>query len=157
MVRTLDQQASEIGVASLSDAELWVVFTGLATSWSETEIAAYVATSLEAFLVAERQHEGQGGDVANPVDLQQSLGIWKLGLCQLLDLAIVLLDLQSHLGNLLKHRTQRLLQCRRHHRQTALREASGGRRRLCVAGPEALVHESKSGLAVAQPCDEKSA
>ena len=34
MVRTLDQQTSQIGVASLGDAELRVAFPGLAASWS---------------------------------------------------------------------------------------------------------------------------
>jgi hypothetical protein len=34
VVRTLDQQTSEIGVASLGDAELRIVFAGLTSSWS---------------------------------------------------------------------------------------------------------------------------
>jgi hypothetical protein len=34
VVRTLDQQTSEIGVASLGDTELRIVFAGLTSSWS---------------------------------------------------------------------------------------------------------------------------
>jgi hypothetical protein len=51
VVRTLDQQTSEIGVASLGDTELWIVFAGLTASWSQAEISAQVTTSAEAFLI----------------------------------------------------------------------------------------------------------
>ena len=68
VVRTLDQQTSKISVASLSDAELWVVFAGLTASWSQAEIAAHVTTSVEALLIAQSQNEGESGDVANTVD-----------------------------------------------------------------------------------------
>ena len=49
-----------------------------------------------------------------------------LGLAELLDLPIVLLDLQRHFRDLLKHRAERLCQSRRHDGQTALREARCG-------------------------------
>jgi hypothetical protein len=52
MVGTLEQQASEVDVASLGNAQLWVSFAGLAASWPQPEIAAHVTTSPEAFLVA---------------------------------------------------------------------------------------------------------
>jgi hypothetical protein len=52
MVGTLDQQASEVDVASLGDAELWVSFAGLAASLPQAETAAHVTTSPEAFLAA---------------------------------------------------------------------------------------------------------
>jgi hypothetical protein len=70
VVRTLDQQTSEIGVASLGDAELWIAFSGLAASWSQTEIASHVTTSAEAFLIAQSQNESEGGDVADALDGQ---------------------------------------------------------------------------------------
>jgi hypothetical protein len=57
VVRTLNQQTSEIGVASLGDAELWVAFAGLTASWSQTEVATHVSTSLEALLAAKSQHK----------------------------------------------------------------------------------------------------
>jgi len=85
MVGTLDQQASEIDIACLGDAELWISFAGLTASWPQAEIAAHVTTSPEAFLVAERENECQSGDVPDTVDLQQSLGLWILRLRQLLD------------------------------------------------------------------------
>jgi hypothetical protein len=49
---TLDQQASEVDVASLGDAKLWITITGLTASRSQTEIAAYIATLLETLLAA---------------------------------------------------------------------------------------------------------
>jgi hypothetical protein len=45
MVGTLDQQTSEVDVASLGDTELWVSFARLAASWPQAEIAAHVTTS----------------------------------------------------------------------------------------------------------------
>ena len=51
VVGALDQQTSEIGVASLGDAELRIAFTGLAASWPQAEIAAYVTTSPETLLI----------------------------------------------------------------------------------------------------------
>jgi hypothetical protein len=59
VVRALDQQLPQVPVAGLSDAELWVTIAGLAASQPQTEAAASVATSLEASLVAQGQHEGQ--------------------------------------------------------------------------------------------------
>jgi hypothetical protein len=70
MVRTLDQQTSKVGVASLGDTELRIVFAGLAASWSQAEIAAHITTSAEAFLIAQSQDEGEGGDVADALDGQ---------------------------------------------------------------------------------------
>src|SRR5258708_29487805 len=97
VVCTLDQQTSKIGIASLGDAELWIALAGLTASWSQAEIAAHVTTSVEAFLIAQSQNEGESGDVPNTVNLHERLGLWILSLCQLLDLAIVLLDLQCRL------------------------------------------------------------
>jgi hypothetical protein len=39
MVGTLDQQAAEIDVASLGDAELRVSLAGLAAPWPQAEVA----------------------------------------------------------------------------------------------------------------------
>jgi hypothetical protein len=52
VVGTLDQQASEISVAGLGDAELRVSISGLAASRSQAEVAANITTPLEALLAA---------------------------------------------------------------------------------------------------------
>jgi len=103
MVGTLDQQTSEISVPGLGDAELRVPVTGLAASWSETEVATDIATLLEAFLAAQRQDERRRRDRTNTMDLQQSLRLWILCLAELLDLTVILFDLERHLSDLLKH------------------------------------------------------
>lgn len=123
VVGTLDQQTSKIGVAGLGDAELRVSISGLAAPRSQTEVAADVATLLEAFLAPQGQHERCRRDRANTMDLQQRLCLWILGLTELSDLKIVLLDLQCHLGDLLEYGAECLSQTGRHHRQASLRKA----------------------------------
>ncbi len=108
MVGALDQQASEICVAGVSDTELRIMISRLTSTRSQTEIAANIATSSEPLLAAERQYEGQGGEMADSVNLQQRLRLRILGLAELLDLLIVQLDLYCHLRDLLKYRTERL-------------------------------------------------
>ena len=56
--------------------------------------------------------------MADAVNLQQSLRLRILGLAELLDLPVVLLDLDGHLRDLLKYRTERLCQSRRHNNYT---------------------------------------
>jgi hypothetical protein len=73
MVGALDQQLSQLPVTGFRDSKLWVAVARLATSRSQAEVAAYVATSLETLLVAQRQHEGQRREVTDPVDLDESL------------------------------------------------------------------------------------
>lgn len=51
MVGALNQETSQIDVARLRDPELRIAIARLTASWSQAEIAAYVSTSLEAFLV----------------------------------------------------------------------------------------------------------
>ncbi len=67
MVPALDQQGSQVDVASLGDAELRIAISGLTASRSQAEIAAHVTTSLEALLVAQRQHIGQSREFAYAV------------------------------------------------------------------------------------------
>jgi hypothetical protein len=107
VVRTLDQQTSEIRVASFGDAELRISFTGLAASWSQAEIAAHITTSLESVLVAQGKDEGESSDLTNALDRQQGMDLGILGLSHLLDLTIVVLDLGRHLRDLLEHRAER--------------------------------------------------
>src|SRR5271156_6580102 len=57
VVGALDQQASEIDVPSLGDAELWVMLARLAASRSQAEIASDIPASLESFLVAQSKYE----------------------------------------------------------------------------------------------------
>jgi hypothetical protein len=59
VVGALDQQLSQIPVVGFGDSKLWVAVAGLAASRPQTEVAAYVATSLEALFVTQGQHVGQ--------------------------------------------------------------------------------------------------
>src|SRR5258708_11478460 len=126
MVGTLDQQAAEIDVASLGDAELWVAIPGLTASWPQTEVAADIATSLEAFLASQRQDVSQSRELPDTVDLDQRLCLWILHLSELLDQSVVVLDLFRHLRDLLAHRTKRLSATWRRHRRAPLSESPTG-------------------------------
>jgi len=89
------------------------------------------------------------------VDLQQGLRLRILGLPELLDLPVVLLDLGGHLRDLLEHRTERLCQSKRHNGQAPLSEARrGGGRHTEAAGLRQTtnrVHRSR-----AQPHQQSS-
>src|SRR5450432_3605507 len=126
MVGALDQQRTQIDVASLGDAELWVAVSGLAASRPQAEIAAHITASLETFLAAERQDIGQRGELADAVDLKQRLRLWILLFHEPFDGAIVLLDLYRHRGDLFEYRTKRLCQTWRQHGHAPLGEAQGG-------------------------------
>ena len=71
VVRALDQEASEICVAGVSDTELRIVISRLTSPRTQAQIAPHIATSSEPLLAAEGQHEGQGGEVADAMNLQQ--------------------------------------------------------------------------------------
>jgi hypothetical protein len=95
MVRTLDQQTSKVRVPGVGDAELRIVISGLTSTRTQAKIATNIATSPEPLLAAQRQHEGQGREVADAMNLQQRLRLRILGLAELLDLPVVLLDLDG--------------------------------------------------------------
>src|SRR5258707_12310879 len=133
VVGTLDQQGTQIDVARLGDAELWVAIPGLPAFWPQTEVAADIATSLEAFLVAQRQNVSQCRELPDTVDLDQRLCFWILRLRESLDQPVVVLDLLRHLRDLLEHWTERLGQTWREHGHASLREAERGRGRQTIA------------------------
>src|ERR1700677_3254306 len=136
MVGAFDQQTSKICVTGVSDAELRIMISGLTSPRSQAQVATHIAASSEPFLAAEGQHEGQGGEVTDAVNLQQGLCLRILGLAELLYLPVVLLDLDSYLRDLLEHRTQRLCQPGRHNSEAALSEARcGGGGHTIAAGP----------------------
>jgi hypothetical protein len=84
------------------------------------EIAAYVPASPEALLVPQSEDEGQSRDVADALNLQQGLRLGILRLREFDDQPIVLLDLECHLCNLLKYRSQRAYESSRHSGNAAL-------------------------------------
>src|SRR5271170_6578387 len=127
VIGALDQQTSKVCVAGMGDAELRIVISGLTSPRPQVQVATDIATSSEPFLAAEGQHEGQGSEVADAVNLQQRLRLRILGLAELLDLPVVLLDLHCHLRDLLEHRTERLCQPKRHNSEATLSEARCGR------------------------------
>ena len=94
---------------------LRVSIPGLAAFWPQAEIAADIATSLEAFLAAQRQNVRQRRELTDAVDFNQSLGLWIVCLRESLDRAVVLLNRHCHCGDLLEHRAQRLNKTRRKH------------------------------------------
>src|ERR1700731_259124 len=120
MAGTLDQQTSQVDVAGLRDAELRISIARLTASWSQAEIAPDISTLLEALFASQGQHERQSRQVANTGNLQRCLCLWILRLAELLDLTVVLLDLERHLGDLLEHRPERLPETWRHNCQAAL-------------------------------------
>src|ERR1700731_3732114 len=104
MVGALDQQRPEVDIASLGDAELRVVVPGLPASRPQAEITApHIATSLEAFLPAQRQNVRQGCELADAIDFDQRLRLRVLRLRQLLDQTVIVLDLYRHGGDLFEH------------------------------------------------------
>ena len=93
VVGTLDQQATEIDVASLGDPELRISVARLAASWPQAQVAANIATSLEPFLAPQRQDIRQCRELANAVDFDQRLRLRVRRLRQLLDQTVIVLDL----------------------------------------------------------------
>ena len=91
MVGTLDQQSTQVDVAGLGNAELRVSIPGLTAFWAQTEVAADIATSLEAFLAAQRQDVSQGRELPDTVDLDQRLCLWILRLRESFDQPVVCL------------------------------------------------------------------
>src|SRR5271167_2950963 len=110
----------------MGDAKLRIMVSGLTSTRSQAQVATHIATSSEPFLAAEGQHEGQGGEVTDAVNLQQGLCLRILGLAELLDPPVVQLDLDCHLRDLPEHWTERLCQSRRHNGEAALSEARCG-------------------------------
>ena len=133
VVSALDQQTSQIRVASLGDTELRIAFTGLAAFRSQTKVATDVSTASESTLIPERQDKRKGGDVADPMDGHHGLCLNILGLSESLNILVILLDLESHLRDLSENRTERELQSWRHRCLPSLREALRGRSRHTMA------------------------
>ena len=126
VVSALDQQTSKIGVASLGNAKLRIAFARLAAFWSEPKVAANISTSTESRLIPERQNKRKSGDVADSMNGHHGLCLGILRLSHPLDIPVVLLDLERHLCDLGKDRTERKLQPWRHRRLTSLGEALRG-------------------------------
>src|SRR5580704_14391286 len=127
MVGALDQQRAQVDVSSLGDAKLRVAVPGLAASRPQAEITADIPASLEALLAAQRQNIGQRCELADAIDLEQSLRLRVLRLRESLDGAVVLLDLHRHRSDLFEHRAKRLSQTWWQHSHAPLGEAQGGR------------------------------
>ena len=89
MVGALDQERSEVDVASLGNAKLWVAVPGLTASRPQAEMAAHIPASLEALLTAQRQNIRQRRQLADAVNLEQSLGLRVLRLRESFDGAVV--------------------------------------------------------------------
>ena len=140
-VGAFDQQTSEVRVASLGDAKLRIVVSGLATLRLEAEITTDITALLKALLTAQGKDEGESRDGTDAVNFLQGLCLRIVRLADLLDLTIVLLDPERHLGDLIEHRVQRLCQSWRHYGQASLREAAGrGSRHTVPAGLGQTTH-----------------
>jgi hypothetical protein len=128
--------------------KLRVSIPGLAAFWPQAKVAADIATSLEAFLEAQRQNVSQGRELPDAVDLDQRLCLWILRLCESLDQPVIVLDLLRHLSDLLEHRTERPGQTWREHGHASLREAERGRGRQTIA---ARLSQSAHGVHRSRP------
>src|SRR5258708_18355696 len=82
-------------------AELRVADPGLAAFGPQAGVGADIATSLEAFLAAQRQDVSQGRELPDTVDRDQRLCLCILRLRESRDQPVVVLDLLRHLRDLL--------------------------------------------------------
>lgn len=73
--------------------------------------------------------------MTDTVNVQQRLRLRILCLAELLDLAVILLDLQRHVSDLLKNRAESLSQSGRHRRRATLSEtwSCGGRHTVAAS------------------------
>jgi hypothetical protein len=104
MAGTLDQNR----LCRPRDAELRIPIARLTASGSQAEITTDITALSKALLASQREHERQSCKVADSVDLQQHLCPRILRLTELLDLTTVLLDLECHHRDLLKHWTEQI-------------------------------------------------
>ena len=104
VVSTLDQETSKVGIARLRDTKLRIVISGLTAFRLETEITTYVAALLEPLLATQGEDEGEGCNGTDAVNLLQGLRLRVFRLADLLNQAVVLLDPECHLGDLVEHR-----------------------------------------------------
>ena len=83
MIGALDEQRAQIDIPGFGDAELRVSSARLASSWSQSQVATYVPTSLEPFFAPQGQHIRQRGELSDPIDLDQRLSLGVLRLRQI--------------------------------------------------------------------------
>ena len=89
VIGALHQQATEVDVARLGDAELRISLSGLAAFRPQAEIAAHIATSLETFFASQSQDIRQCRELAYSIDLEERLCFRIFLLRQLLDRPVV--------------------------------------------------------------------
>jgi hypothetical protein len=106
MIGAFDQKLAEISVAGLCNAELGVAVPGLASAWSQTEIAANISASLEALFIPQGEHEGQCCEMSNAIDLDQRLRLRIGSPGKFFNRQVVLLDLHCHVSNLMEQRAK---------------------------------------------------
>jgi hypothetical protein len=102
VVGTFNQQLSQVPITCFGDAKLRVAVAGLTASRPQAEITADIPTSLEAFLAAQRQNVRQCRELTYTVDLDECLGFRIFSLGELLDGAVVFLDLHCHVRDLME-------------------------------------------------------
>ena len=90
VIGTLHQQATEVDIARLGDAELRISLSGLVAFRPQAEIAAHIATSLETFFASQSQDIRQCRELAYSIDLEERLCFRIFLLRQLLDRPVVL-------------------------------------------------------------------
>jgi hypothetical protein len=106
MVGAFDQELAEISIAGFCDSKLRIAVTRLASTRSQSQVAADVAASLKSLFLSQRQHEGQRCQMANPIYLDQGLCLRVGSLDKLFDRSVVLLDLHRHISDLMEQRAQ---------------------------------------------------
>ncbi len=69
VIGTLDQKTSEVGVAGLGDTKLRIMISGLTAFRLEPKITTHISALLEPLLASQGEHEGEGRDGTNAVNL----------------------------------------------------------------------------------------
>src|SRR4051794_37194176 len=106
-MRTFHQQPAQVPVSGFGDAQLWIMFAGLAALWPEFEITAHLATLGKALPVGQGQDKSGGGDGAAAEDTPQGSNVGILLLRHSANLCFETLDLFGELCNLLDYWQQR--------------------------------------------------
>ncbi len=106
MIGAFDQKLAEIAIAGLCNAELGIAVPGLASAWSQAEIAANISASLEALFIAQGEYEGQCSQMSNAINLDQRLCLRISSPRKFFNRQVVLLDLHRHVSNLVEQRAR---------------------------------------------------
>lgn len=88
-----DEQTTQIGIASLSDAQLRVFIAGLISPRDKAQSWTHLPAPAEAIGIFKCEDEGQGSEWAHAADPTEQLGLWVAFAAKLFDLLVIGFDL----------------------------------------------------------------